>query len=78
MREHWLEERDNSGYSNECDDPHGTIITQVPSTEPSQEHVLDNPDDVQSRHELYKELYYLVLAESKHKRLTNANNERYE
>ena len=70
MKEHWLEESNSSDYSDEYDDPPTTISTQASSTKPSQQNVLDSPDDVQSRHELYKELYHLVLAQRKHKRLT--------
>ena len=54
-----------------------TISALAPSTEPSQENILDNPDDVQSDHELYKEWHYFTLTRRKHKGLMNTNNETY-
>ena len=78
MKEHWIEESNSSDYSDEYDDPPTTISTQASSTKSSQQNFLDSSHDVQSRHELSKELYHLVLAKRKRKRLTNANNETYE
>ena len=78
MEEYSLEESDNSDYSEEYDDPHTTVNAPIPSTNVSQENILDNNDDVQSRRELYKELCQLLLVKRKHKRLTNKNNETYE
>ena len=49
------EESENSDYSDEYDDPPATVIAPTPSIIASQENILDNKDDVQSRHDLYKE-----------------------
>ncbi len=72
------EESENSDYSDEYDDPPATVIAPTPSIIASQENILDNKDDVQSRHDLYKELYQLVLAKRKQKGLTNKTSETYE
>ena len=75
MEEYNLEESDNS---EEYDDPFTTVNAPIPLTNVSQENILGNNDDVQSRRKLYKELYQLALVKRKHKRLTNKNNEMYE
>ena len=63
MEEYNLEENDNNEEYNE---PPTTVNAPIPSTNVSQENILDNNDDVQSLRELYKDLYQLVLVKRKH------------
>jgi hypothetical protein len=78
MEAYDLNESGNSNYSEEYDYPPMPVVAPAPTTKQNEGNVLENNDDVQSRRELYKELYQLVLAKRKHKRLTNKNNETYE
>jgi hypothetical protein len=73
-----LDDSSNSNYSEEYDYPLMPVNVVHSSTTASQGNILDNNDAVQSRRELYKELYQLVLVKRKQKRLTNKNNETYE
>ena len=57
MEEYSLEESDNSDYSEEYDDPPTTVNIPTPEIKESQENILHNKDDLQSRHELHRELY---------------------
>ena len=75
MEKHWPEHSNNSDYSDKCEDPPTTMSAQAPSTEPSQGYILNNPDDVQSCHDLHKELYHSALTKHKYQRLTQANND---
>ena len=46
MEDYNLEESDNSNYNEQYDDPPTTVNAPIPSTNVSQENILENNDDV--------------------------------